>query len=69
MRVGSVTGLSAGAFELAPGEIDPAEEIYLVADPLAGTRRLMSERIVLRAGAVVEWTIEMELRRAVLSVY
>lgn len=68
-RLGSVTGLSAGAFELAPEAVDPAQEIYLVADPLAGTRRLTSERIVLRPGAVVEWTIEMELRRAVLSVY
>lgn len=69
MRLGSVTGLSAGAFELTPDAIDSAEEVYLVADPLAGLRRLTSERIVLRPGAVVEWTIEMELRRAVLSVY
>ena len=69
LRLGSVTGLSAHAFEIAPNEIDPSQEVYLIADPLAGPRRLASERIVLRPGSIVEWTIEMELRRAVLSVY
>ncbi len=69
LRLGSVTGLSAHAFEIAPNEIDPSQEVYLIADPLAGSGRLASERIVLRPGSIVEWTIEMELRRAVLSVY
>jgi len=68
-RLGQVTTAGVGQWTLPREVLRDAGGIVFVADPIGGRTSLYSERVVLRAGARVVWTLESGLARASLAIY
>ena len=68
-RLGQVTTAGAAQWTLPREVVRDAGGIVFVADPIGGRTSLFSERVVLRPGARVVWTLESGLARASLAIY
>ncbi|HEU5184533.1 MAG TPA: hypothetical protein VFU01_08185 [Gemmatimonadaceae bacterium] len=69
LRLGSVSALSAGSFDVPARLIQSANEAQLVADPVGIRARAASERFVIRPGQRMVWTIDSSLQRTSISIY
>jgi hypothetical protein len=67
MRLGTVTGMSTGRFELNRHLID--REVRLYATPIGGMIRARTDVFSLRAGQFVSWKLDNKLRSHRLSIY
>lgn len=68
-RVGSVAGSDRMNFILRPAVIGMSGHIQLVADPVAGSGRFISETIAVKPGEQVAWTLETRLERSSIAIY
>ena len=68
-RLGTVTGLSSAEFELPDWILTPGERLHLVADPIGGRGGLVSPRLLVTPGDVIEWQLRNNLRLSSVSVW
>jgi len=66
-RMGMVTSMTTGVFELGPFLID--REIRLYAEPVGSTARQRSDAIYVRPGQQVRFGLEKRMRSHSLAVY
>jgi hypothetical protein len=67
-RLGTVVTAGTGNFRIPASYVDDPGGFYVIADPVGGTP-LRSERIVVREGERVVWTLESDLTRSSLGIY
>jgi hypothetical protein len=68
-RLGVVTAVSSGSFRPPERLLSQGTAFRLIADPIGATTTLSSETVHARPGQIVEWTLELDLKRASLAVY
>ena len=66
-RIGMVTSMTTGMFELGPYLID--REIRLYAEPVGSTNRQRSDAVYVRPGQSVRFGLEKRMRSHSLAVY
>ncbi|MBC7789834.1 MAG: hypothetical protein H7Z74_07795 [Anaerolineae bacterium] len=66
-RVGMVTSMTTGVFELGPFLID--REIRLYAEPVGSTARQRTDAVYVRPGQQVRFGLEKRMRSHSLAVY
>ena len=68
-RVGMVTATTIATFTMPPPLIGQTGLIRLIADPIGSRGGISTETIVVKPGQEVQWTLESQLQRSVVSVY
>jgi hypothetical protein len=68
-RLGVVTAVASGSFQLPERLLIPGRPFRLIADPIGPTITLSSETVYVRPGQLVEWTLESDLRRSTVTVF
>lgn len=68
-RLGTVTATSAKDFVFPRGMIGSMGEVRLIADPVGESGSIITDRIVVKPGTEVSWTLESSLQRSSLAVY
>ena len=68
-RLGLVTAQASGTFEIPWSGVSHAGRIRLVATPLAGRRRFVSDQLVLRPGSEVVVSVTPLLGQSAVRVY
>jgi len=66
-RLGTVTGMSTAMFELTPDML--GHDIRFSANPVAGSRRTITDMIAIRAGQLVSLHLDNMMRSYRLSVW
>ena len=66
-RLGTVTGMSTAMFELTPDML--GHDIRFYANPVAGSRRTITDMIAIRAGQLVSLHLDNMMRSYRLSVW
>lgn len=66
-RLGTVTGLSSGTFEV-PGSIGESSRLQLLADPIGSTRPYLTEPIPAAHGRTVVWRLGTRLQYSTYAI-
>lgn len=66
--LGQVSSQSTGEFQVPATIMGSRQEIRLVADPVGTTRGFISDRILVRPGNLVEWTVTQPLAHSRVMV-
>jgi hypothetical protein len=68
-RLGSATAAKTTDFSIQPTLLGQLGAIRLIADPVGETKSIASQRVVVKAGTRLVWTLSTDLSRSSLSVY
>ena len=68
-RLGQVVAAGSQRWTLPAPVVRDAAGVVFVADPIGERGELRTERVVLRSGARVVWTLESGLTRSSLAIY
>jgi hypothetical protein len=67
-RLGVATAVSTAQFQLPPHTLGSDGVVSFVADPVGSNSLLRSETIIVKPGQGVQWSLERDLRRSMISV-
>lgn len=67
-RVGTVVTAATVTFRVPPTYVGDSGGFYLIADPIGGSP-VRSERVVVRGGERITWSLESDLTRSTLSIF
>lgn len=68
-RLGSATAAKTTDFSIQPTLLGQLGAIRLIADPVGETKSIASQRVVVKAGTRLVWTLDTDLSRSSLAVY
>ena len=68
-RIGTVPGLSTQTFSLPRQSFTPSGEVELLADAIGSRETARTERLSVRAGQYIVWTLAADLSRSSVAVY
>ncbi len=68
-RVGLVPGISSATFLVVPSRLGSSGEMRLNAHPIGGNSSLTTERLLVRPGQTVHFTVEDHLSNSSVGVY
>jgi len=67
-RLGTVVTAATVTFKVPPTYVGDTGGFYLIADPVGGSP-VRSERVIVRGGERITWSLESDLARSTLGIY